>query len=573
VDKASDAVSPQRLRRRIITIVLMASLLPLCLMGAGVWVVFGGIIESKALEVQRSVVERHALGIRSYLEGRFLCLKLLADNASLAELCEPGRLDRALSALNETTSGGFVDLGIIGLDGEHLAYVGPFDLEHLNYRDADWFKSVLAEGEHLSDVFLGFRQVPHCIVAVKAGSGGGESFILRATINSRQFDEIVTTAALGKRGDAYILNREGRLQTTSKTGLPLQPSSLAPAAFHRGTVDRRIEVDGEEKIRMTVWLNRDRWALVVDQDAAEVRAPVRQAFASGAIIMALSVLILAITIFLSTFHLTNRIDRANAAREEMFRAFMRSAKLASVGELATGLAHEINNPLAIVSAEQTNIADLAGDLPPERPEVKDLLASTRRIRHQVERCASITGKMLQFGRKGESMPKPSDVGPRLREIASLLHRQSTVRNIDLSLEIEDDLPLVVLDPLELEQVLVNLINNAFHAMPTGGRVRLRARRADSEVRLDVEDTGTGIPGECLDRIFEPFFTTKPVGEGTGLGLSICYGIVKSWGGSLDVESKPGQGTCMRIHLPAVPGKRKRGTNERSSRTDHAAPRG
>ncbi len=553
MDLSFESTPQHHSRRRIIAILLVASLLPLCLMGAGVWVVFGRIIEKKALELQHSVVQHHAQVIRSYLDERFLCMRMLASSNSLQDLREPGRLAQSLQVLNETTSGGFVDLGLIGLDGEHLAYVGPFDLEHHNYRDTDWFQSVLAEGEHLSDVFLGFRQVPHCIIAVKGCCDDGKPWLLRATINGRQFEELVHTAVLGESGDAYILNREGRLQTTSKTGSQLQISPLPLPAMHPGVADRRIDTDGGEKIRTTVWLNSDRWVLVVEQDAAEVRAPVERAFASGALVVVLSVLILIVTIFLATRYLTSRIELANAAREEMFRAFMRSAKLASVGELATGLAHEINNPLAVISAERTNIDDIVGAFPSTNSDKEELLASTDRVRHQVERCASITAKMLQFGRKGESTPRPTDIARRLREIAGLLHRQAAVRNIDLSLEIEEGVPPVVLDPLELEQVLINLINNAFYAMPDGGRIRLRANRVGRVVHLDVEDEGVGIPEELLDRVFEPFFTTKPVGEGTGLGLSICHGIVHSWGGILEVESELHKGTRLRIRLPvAVP---------------------
>ena len=227
--------TPQRiLRRRIIAILLVVSLLPLCLMGVGVWVVFSRMIEEKALELQHSVVQHHALVIRSYLEERSHCMRVLAHSYSLEELREPGRLARSLEVLNETTSGGFVDLGLIDLNGEHVAYVGPFDLGHHNYRDADWFKIALAEGEHLSDVFLGFRQVPHCIIAVKGGREDERPWLLRATINGRQFDELVLTAVLGKSGDAYILNREGRLQTTSKTESQLQLSPLPLPPLHQG---------------------------------------------------------------------------------------------------------------------------------------------------------------------------------------------------------------------------------------------------------------------------------------------------------------------------------------------------
>ena len=179
----------------------------------------------------------------------------------------------------------------------------------------------------------------------------------------------------------------------------------------------------------------------------------------------------------------------------------------------------------------------------------ELRESASRIRHQIDRCASITAKMLKFGRAGESSPRLVELSSGLAEIVALLDRQARVRNVALSVDADPALPRVTADPLELEQVVVNLVQNAFHALPGGGRVEIAALPGEGEVFLEVRDDGTGMAPEVADRIFEPFFTTKPVGEGTGLGLSICYGIVRGWGGALEVESEPGRGTVMRIRFP------------------------
>jgi len=167
----------------------------------------------------------------------------------------------------------------------------------------------------------------------------------------------------------------------------------------------------------------------------------------------------------------------------------------------------------------------------------------------VERCASITRKMLQFGRKSETKLEPTDIAPRLREITTLLHTQASVRNVELIVDLPDNLPKVLLDPVELEQVIVNLINNSFDALPNGGRIGILARREKERLCLTLEDNGAGIAPADLERVFEPFFTTKPVGMGTGLGLSVCYGIVQAWGGNLSVESEVGKGTRMHIDIP------------------------
>ncbi|MFH1573124.1 MAG: ATP-binding protein, partial [Acidobacteriota bacterium] len=236
-------------------------------------------------------------------------------------------------------------------------------------------------------------------------------------------------------------------------------------------------------------------------------------------------------------------------KEEMTRAFMRSAKLASIGELATGLAHEINNPLAIISAEQTNISDLLWE-PEATPDwKKQVQESVKRCKAQVQRCANITSKMLLFGRKQESRLELTDIVPRLEETVNLLERHARVRNIKISLDTAAHLPRVMVDPVEFEQVLVNLLNNAIDAMPQGGEIVIRAYPKQNSLMMDVADQGVGIPPDRLERVFEPFYTTKPAGQGTGLGLSVCYGMVHSWGGRISADSTVGEGTTVTVKLP------------------------
>ncbi|MCF7811286.1 hypothetical protein K9N50_09905 [bacterium] len=535
-------------RSRIIFVLLFVSLLPLCLVGVGAWIVFGRLLEQKSLEMQRSVVESHAYSIEAYLTEHLNLLRLLAESNTLQEIADHSRLSDLFDDLNLSGSGGFVDLGVIDKNGQHLTYVGPYNLLERNYKEAAWFEEVMINGVYISDVFLGFRQVPHCIFAIKA-ENENNIWILRATINSDQFDALVRTDVLGKSGDAYIVNREGLYQTTPKFGSVLDTSSLTDIEYHRGVRDRKVHVDNSVKIQVTTWLNENRWLLVVQQDDSEVRAPIIRATAYGALIILMAVILIVITTFLATRHLTNRIDKANAQREEIYRAFMRSAKLASIGELATGLAHEINNPLAIISADQTNISDIISDLDIDTKNLDDITESLERSKKQIQRCKSITTKMLQFGRKRDTELEVTDLTKSLQEIIKLLDRQASVRNVELALDFEDDLPFVMIDPVELEQVIVNLVHNSFDVMPNGGKIILALRLKNNEALLEVKDDGPGIPQENIERIFEPFFTTKPIGKGTGLGLSVCYGIVKSWNGHLEAENLPGKGTVMRIHLP------------------------
>ena len=538
------------LRLRIVTVLLTVSLIPLFLLGIGSWVVFGRLLEQKSLELQESIVDGHARAIDSYLSERKNTLRLLADTHRLKEFANQNTLSKHLGTLNRATGGGFVDLGVIGANGDHLAYAGPYDLLRFNYAATEWFAEVTSRGEHISDVFLGFRNVPHCIIAIRSIEAD-ERWILRATINSDQFDDLVRTTTLGATGEAFIVNRAGYYQTTARNGRLLEPSPIRPLPPARELLPERVIGDsGVEVFRVTRWINQERWLLVVQQDASEVRAPLNRAIALGALNFVFAVAAIALATLWATRHLTNRIDRADREREEMFRAFLRSAKLASIGELATGLAHEINNPLAIISADQTNIGDVAAMLDPTQESTNEILESVERSKRQIQRCKSITTKILQFGRSTDTQQLTStQIGRSLKETASLLKRQASVDNVELSVRIDEALPSVLINELELEQVIVNLVNNSLYALPNGGRIDIIARRSGQEVVTEVVDNGSGIAPEDLERIFEPFFTTKPPGKGTGLGLPVCYGIVRSWGGRIEAESTPGRGTTVRICIP------------------------
>lgn len=546
------------LRSRIVLVLLLAAFLPLVLSSFGSWIVFGRLIERKSVELMRTAVESHAHAIDAYLSENLHLLQITAEAYPLLEMSQSQRIQTLFNNLNASSDGTFIDLGIIDDRGNHLAYVGPYDLHHKNYREADWFKEVTLSGAYISDVFLGFRQVPHCVIAVKT-SEAGRPIILRATINSEYFDRLVKTVSLSEGSTAYILNREGLYQTSPARGSVLDRAAISDLTYYTGLREQRATAGGERLVRVTTWINHNRWMLVVEQNLAAIRAPVNQAIAAGASVVVVAILLLVATTFLATRHLTRRIDKATAEREEMSRAFLRSAKLASIGELSTGLAHEINNPLAIISAEQTNIQDLFKELPCDDQSRHEILESIERCQSQVQRCASITRKMLQFGRKKDTNLELTDVGSRLLEISGFLQRRAAVHNIQIVHTIQDDLPQAFVDPIELEQVLVNLINNAFDALPNGGTVELKAFREDAQLHIEVRDTGTGISPADLDYIFEPFFTTKDVGKGTGLGLSVCYGIIESWGGVIKAQSDIGKGTTIHIFLPL------QSRNERGSR--------
>jgi two-component system NtrC family sensor kinase len=241
--------------------------------------------------------------------------------------------------------------------------------------------------------------------------------------------------------------------------------------------------------------------------------------------------------------LASNFNDMNQQLVSLQEGLIQSERLISMGKLAAGVAHEINNPLTgILSYAE----DLVEDSDPSDPLRKDYEV----ILHEALRCRQIVRGLLDFARQ----EKPSPVRARPRDIfekaLDVVVRQSAFRNIRFEKDYEENMPEIRMDPVQIQQVLVNLIINAQQAMPEGGLIRLRVRSIDAKSRVEfsVKDEGTGIPPELVSRIFEPFFSTKG-GKTDGLGLAVCLGIVQQHGGTIHVESQVGEGTRFRVVLP------------------------
>jgi len=253
---------------------------------------------------------------------------------------------------------------------------------------------------------------------------------------------------------------------------------------------------------------------------------------------------------LSARSLMSRLSRAEEARCELNAQLIQSQKLAALGELSAGLAHEINNPIAIIAQECEWAAHLVGEAgktcDADFAEVRD---SLREIRSQVDRCKNITHKLLDFARKREPVLQDVDVVRLIDDMARLVDKEASYKNVTLQRDLPEDLPLVRTDAPLLRQVVLNLMTNALHAVGKGGRIAVSAAVADEHVDITVRDDGCGIAPENMDKIFNPFFTTKPPGQGTGLGLSLCHNLVQGMGGTILVDSAPGRGAAFTVRLP------------------------
>ncbi len=262
------------------------------------------------------------------------------------------------------------------------------------------------------------------------------------------------------------------------------------------------------------------------------------------------VLLLAVAALSTTIMLSWRLNVAEQDKSLLDEQVIHSQKLASIGELSSGIAHEINNPLAVIRQESEWLLRLLtkGDLK-NRANFDDFLEPLQVIIQQVDRCKEITYNLLDFARKREPVFQEFHLGEVIESMTRLVEKEARQNNIAIVREYEEGLPPVLGDPPQLRQVVLNLLTNAAHSIKQDGTITITTRQAGDRVEMIIADTGAGIPPENLTKIFDPFFTTKDPGQGTGLGLSICYGLIQKMGGRITVSSRVGQGTAFTVSLP------------------------
>lgn len=253
-------------------------------------------------------------------------------------------------------------------------------------------------------------------------------------------------------------------------------------------------------------------------------------------------------VLLAFNHLSQELER----KKQMEAAMRQADKMVTVGLLAAGVAHEINNPLAAIflSVEELLERLNEGELGPE--ERLELRRYLKTIAEQSERCSRITHQLLEFSHQSpneEPQESPYDLNDLIAKNIGLIRFCLRKQNIQIKENYAVGLPFLWGDGSGIQQVVFNLICNAMDAMPDGGVLSLSTEFDKEWIKFSVRDTGIGIPQEYLTRIFEPFFTTKPVGKGTGLGLSVCYGVIEKSQGKIEIESSEGMGTVVRVFLP------------------------
>ena len=549
-----------RFFRRFALLIIIFFLVPLLLVGWGINAYYTRFATARMTNSFHAQVDNHRKIIELFLRERSSKLRIIAHTHSRDYLAQISNLAHVFEMINLEYSS-ITDLGVIDGRGRHLAYIGPYDLMDKNYSQAFWFKKVMEKGLYVSDMFMGFRKVPHFIMAVTRLEKG-EKWILRATINTEVFRSLVENVRIGESGEVYLLNEQGIFQTSPRfRGKIMEKAPFPVESVHEGTKIRLLDTDDKKqrprRIVAQTWLKEPRWMLVVTQDYAEAFSEVRHANYATMIFLLLSAIAILIVTVIITKHMIGVIKRRDVEADQLSKQLMQAGKLASVGELSAGVAHEINNPLAIILTERQILLDLVGQSPTLDEEFKKaLLASLSQVVVQVQRCKRITQNLLRFSRRTTSVIETVNLNEFIGEVIELMEREARTSGIKFIPDLDEGLSPLLTDPSQLQQVFLNLITNAVDAhdgKPYGSiHISTQADNQKKGAKVVFADTGSGISQENLERIFDPFFTTKQVGKGTGLGLSICYSIIKRLGGDVSVQSELDKGTIFTIFLPCSP---------------------
>ena len=510
-------------------------------------------VESESILRSAWQVSNTWRSVSFFLNQRKSALYFTVHDNTFEELTNPDRLSNVLVNLQKAF-GDFTDIGVIDASGRQRAYKGPYELEGKDYSDQEWFKNVLNYGTYISDVFLGFRNVPHLAIAIKHEMPNGSFYVIRATLEHQLENLLVQDERNAQGGDLFLANREGLLQTQSRyfgdvfseTPFPVPEVTSHTNVIEASADNKAIFILGYAFIPDTPFI------LMSAQPKDKLMEPWMKIRKDLTLYLITSITVVLIWVIIVISYMVKRLMLSDQKRVKSLHMLEYSNKLATIGRLAAGVAHEINNPLAVINEKAGLIKDLF-TFKPEYSQDPKLVQTVDAITASVERCSRITRRLLRFARHMDTRLQSINIKEVISEVLGFMEKEAEYRSIKVEIRIPDNIPTFESDRGKLQQIFLNLVNNAFAAMSDGGQLVIKAETSGRMVEITCADNGCGIPESDISHVFEPFFSTKAKsGGGTGLGLSITYGLVKELGGDIELTSKVNQGTTFKITLPLVP---------------------
>jgi len=542
-------------RKWKLTVLIMAvvALTPLVVMALVDYHLTIQTFESETIDHTDRTVSSAGRDIALFLSQRRAALAFIARDNPRQALCSSERLATLLTHLRDHF-GGFISLGVLDPKGRPLAYAGPHSWEGLKPGERPCFEQAVAQGFFVSAGGGPSGNDRQMMLAIRRDLGDGDFIILRATLDRRILENPISRIALNPGDDVFIINTAGLLQTSSRRyGLPFESIPLpVPEPAGSPRVMDTATPEGEEILMGYAYIPQSPFILMLVRSKSGIMdlwlKPRLQLI--GFLVFSI-LLIMGAILGIATW-LVDRIYSADQKRVQALHRVEYANKLASIGRLASGVAHEINNPLAIINQKVGLIKDL---FTLKRGYAADdrMMGLVDDVLESIVRCSSITRRLLDFSRHMESRIEPVDLEAVIRQILDFMRKEVHRRHIRVAVETVGDIPELLIDRGGLQQIFLNLINNALAALADGGELAIvLARHKGNRVRVTVTDNGHGIPEDDIKRVFEPFFSTRHQNVGTGLGLSVTYGLVTEMGGDIGVQSRVGKGTCFTVTLPLHP---------------------
>jgi signal transduction histidine kinase len=540
----------RRIWRRAVFVTAVVAIVPLVITAFISYKLNQDTMDSELLLRTSRLVSNSCRSVSFFLSNRRATLDFVNHNNTFEALTDSVRLSAILKNLNKRF-GGFTELGVLDTFGIQRTYAGPHTLEGVNYSDQPWFREVLKYSAYVSEVMPGFKNEPQLHLAVKCSLPHGSFFVLRAAIETRDLNELVAGFDVGKKGDAFIINRKGVLQTPSryfgevlkKIDLTVPNPSLKTKVLETKNPKNQNLIIGYTYIPETPFI------LMVAKHKGELLQPwfkTPWAFAGFLATSILAILLVTLTV---TTRLVDQMHEADQERVRTLHQVEYDNKMASLGRLAAGIAHEINNPLAIINEKAGHIRDIFTLTETYAKDTK-LIGLVDSIMSMVQRSGNVTKRLLNFAGHLNASIQTIDLKEIIEEVHSVLAKETEYKCITVHMDVSSSLPHFESDRGRLEQIFLNLFNYTFSAMSEGGHLEITAERRNNDyISVIFVDNSRGIPEKDLKRIFEPFFYTKTGESGTGLGLAITYALLKEIGGDISIESQLGRGNRFKIQVP------------------------
>jgi len=448
------------------------------------------------------------------------------------------------------------EIFILDKDGQML--ITTEKIENIEVNE-DYSREALNGRTFNTNIFLSpLINRPTMVIAAPIQNSKEEIIgVLVERIKLDAINKLMRDIEIGETGESYLINKEGFFLTESKfeSGYTLKKkiSTKGTQECKKGKsgVGEYIDYRDKKVLGAYFWMPEMEWSLMVEQDSSEAFQKIQYLrniiFAIGSI----TILVIIAFTLLASEKIVKILKGYDLEFKKQQKQIIRAEKLTAMGQLAAVVAHEINNPLGGISNCIKLISTKINKPNPKPKDFKDSIKYLRTSEQELNRCIRIIRNFLTFSRRPNLNPVLTNINSIILELIALIEPQAKVQNIMISIELKSDLPQLMVDAQQLHQALMNIILNSLEAMPQGGKLKVRSGydQRDETIKIEITDTGYGIPEENLPYLFEPFFSSKPEGKGTGLGLSIVYEVIDEHNGSIELESEVGKGTTFTVKLP------------------------